>query len=406
MNVVFLGPSYPSDMPLFVRGLAAVGARVIGVGDQPVDALTPAVREALIDYVRIDNWSDEAGTVGRVLDALRGRDIHLVETLWEPLVVTAARLRAAIGLPGLDVDQALTFRDKGLMKQRVQAAGIRTPQSVRTATAQGCRTAAATIGYPIIIKPIAGAGSMDTYRVDNDGELETAIARLGRVPEVSVEEFIDAEEFTYDTICADGRIVLENVCEYRPRPLVGKQVEWISQQIIAWRDHGDPGLAGGIDMGRRVIDAMGFTSGFTHMEWYRTADGEVVFGEIGARAPGARITDLINYTCDTDVFTGWAEAVCHGMFSQPTARHFNVAMIIKRAQGSGRITHVDGLARLLTECGEHVVVVDLLDVGQYRRDWQQTVLSDGYVVVRHPDLDTTIELANRFAVELHLHAGG
>ena len=42
-------------------------------------------------------------------------------------------------------------------------------------------------------------------------------------------------------------------------------------------------------MGREVIAAMGFTSGFTHMEWYRTASGEVVFGEIGARArvPGS-----------------------------------------------------------------------------------------------------------------------
>ena len=42
-------------------------------------------------------------------------------------------------------------------------------------------------------------------------------------------------------------------------------------------------------MGEAVIAAMGFASGFTHMEWYRTATGEVVFGEIGRgrRAPGS-----------------------------------------------------------------------------------------------------------------------
>ena len=114
-----------------------------------------------------------------------------------------------------------------------------------------------------------------------------------------------------------------------------------------------------------------------------------MFGEIGARAPGARITDLMNYSCDIDVFTGWAEAVCHGTFSQPTQRRYNVAMIVKRAQGQGRITHVEGLGHLLAELGDHVVNVDLVDVGQPRRDWRQTVLSDGYVVVRHPDLATT-----------------
>jgi biotin carboxylase len=404
-DVVFLGPSYPSDMPLFTRGLASVGATVIGVGDQQADALPHRVREALTDYVRIDNWFDEAATVAIVLRSLKGRNVDLVETLWEPLVVTAARLREAIGVPGLNVQQATTFRDKGLMKGQVEAAGIRTPRSARSTTAEGCRAAAAAIGYPIIIKPISGAGSMDTYRIETDGELEAALARLGSVPEVSVEEFIDGDEFTYDTICAAGNIALENICEYRPRPLVGKQVEWISQQIFALSDHADPGLAGGLRMGRDVIAAMGFTSGFTHMEWYRTAQGEVVFGEIGARAPGARITDMINYSCDNDVFTGWAEAVCHGTFSQPTKRRYNVAMIVKRAQGDGRVTHVEGLGHLLAEFGDHVVNVDLVDVGQPRRDWRQTVLSDGYVVVRHPDLATTVDMANRFAVELNLYAG-
>ena len=113
-------------------------------------------------------------------------------------------------------------------------------------------------------------------------------------------------------------------------------------------------------MGEAVIAAMGFTSGFTHMEWYRTAAGEVVFGEIGARAPGARLTDLMNYSCDIDLFTGWAEAVCHGRFSQPVERRYNAAMVIKRAQGQGRITHVEGLAHLMATMGEHIVNVDLV----------------------------------------------
>ncbi len=42
---------------------------------------------------------------------------------------------------------------------------------------------------------------------------------LRHVPEVSVEEFVEAEEFTYDTVCADGRILFEHVLWYRPRPL-------------------------------------------------------------------------------------------------------------------------------------------------------------------------------------------
>ena len=404
MDVVFLGPGYPGEMPLFTQGLAAVGARVIGVGDQPVGALPETARRALSEYVQIGSWADEDAAMGTVLQSLRGRNVDLVETLWEPTVVLAARLREAIGTTGMTVEQTIPFRDKGRMKELLDAAGIRTPRSARASSVVGCRTAAERIGYPIIVKPIAGAGSLDTYRVEHDGELDDVLPRLRHIAEVSVEEFIDGEEFTYDTVCSGGQINFYNIAEYRPRPLVGKQVEWISQQVIAHRDPDAPALAGGKAMGEAVIAAMRFGSGFTHMEWYSTASGEVVFGEIGARAPGARLTDLMNYSCDIDLFTGWAEAVCHGRFTQPIERRYNAAMVIKRAQGQGRITHVEGLAHLMATMGEHIVNVDLLGIGQPRRDWQATVLSDGIVVVRHPDLATTYELADRIGNELQIYA--
>ena len=74
----------------------------------------------------------------------------------------------------------------------------------------GCRGAAERIGYPLIVKPIAGAGSLDTHRVDG-GDLAAALPWLRHVDEVSVEEFVDGEEFTYDTICADGRSPLQHL---------------------------------------------------------------------------------------------------------------------------------------------------------------------------------------------------
>ena len=404
MNVLLLGPGYPGEMPHFTRGLAEVGARVIGVGDQAESALPALARRSLAAYVQIPSWSDEDGALDATLRALGGTPVDLVESLWEPTMLLAARLREAIGVPGMTVDQTLPFRDKGIMKQVVERAGIRTPRSVRTSTIAGCREAAEVIGYPLIIKPIAGAGSLDTYRIEDENELEAALSRIEHVPEVSVEEFIDGDEFTFDTVCAGGRIAFHNICLYKPRPLVGKQVEWISPQVIAFRDTDLPELSGGKAMGIAVIEAMGFTSGFTHMEWYKKRDGEVVFGEIGARPPGARVTDMMNFTCDVNLFRGWAEAVCSNRFSQPVERRYNVAMVIKRAEGNGRITRVEGLGHLMATIGDHIVNVDLLPPGTPRRDWRATVLSDGIVVVRHPDLPTTFELADRVANEIRLYA--
>ncbi len=228
---------------------------------------------------------------------------------------------------------------------------------------------------------------------------------LRHVRRVSVEEFIEAEEFTYDTVCADGQILFENICWYRPRPLQARSHEWISPITIALRDLSVPDLAGGRALGAAVIDALGFRDGFTHMEWYNKADGEVVFGEIGARPPGGRTVDLMNYVTDADLFTGWAEAVVDGRISQKLDRRYNAASIFKRAIGSGCITRHDGLDRLLSECGGSVAALDLLPVGAHRRDWRATLISDGMIIIREYELSRTIDVADRFASELQLYAG-
>jgi len=399
-----LSPGYPAEMAYFTRGLAAAGARVIGVGDQPPSALPAAAREALAHYEHV-SLSDE----GAVLAALHGLRQHAqidqVECLWEPYMILAARIREVFGLPGLTVAQTVPFRDKERMKQAIDAAGIRTPRHASTTTVAGVWEAAERIGYPLIVKPIAGAGSADTYRVDSATELAEVLPFLRHVPEVSVEEFVDGEEFTYDTVCAGGEVLFENMLWYRPRPLQMKMHEWISPVSIALRDISVPHLAAGRTMGREVIAALGFQTGFTHMEWYRKADGEAVFGEIGARVAGARIADLINYATDGDVYAGWAEAVVHGRMSRPLERRYNAGIVFKRAQGAGRITHVEGLQKLLGEYGDHVVVVDLLPVGAPRRDWRATLISDGTIVVRHPELQPLIEMTDRFATDLQLYAG-
>jgi formate-dependent phosphoribosylglycinamide formyltransferase (GAR transformylase) len=404
-TVLMISPGYPAEMPFFVRGLASTGARVIGVGDQPVDALPPMARDHLAAHWQVPSFGDEQGIVDAVREHARHVHIDQVESLWEPTMVLAARLRELLGTPGMTVAQTIPFRDKEEMKRVLDAAGIRTPRHHSSSTAAGVREAALAIGFPIIVKPIAGAGSASTYRVDDDKQLEAVLPQLAHVPQVSVEEFVDGEEFTFDTICAAGRVLYENISWYRPRPLIARSLEWISPITLALRDPSADHLAGGRAMGHAVIGALGFRDGFTHMEWYRKADGEVVFGEIGARPPGARTVDVMNYTCDSDLYTRWAEAVVLGDLTEPVVRSYNAASVCKRAQGEGQIRTVEGLGRLLSELGEWVTAVDLLPVGAHRRDWRQTLLSDGWVMVRHPELTSCIEIADRFAGELQIYAG-
>jgi len=404
MKVLMISPGFPAEMPLFTRGLAEVGATVFGIGDTPKGALAADVKPYLNDYLQVrDLWEEEA-VVEEVKRWLVQENIDRVECLWEPGMILAAKLREALGAPGLSVADSIPFRDKETMKQVLDEAGLRTPRHARANTEYEVREAAERIGYPLIIKPIAGAGSADTYPVHSDEDLEEALVLVKHVVEVSVEEYIEGEEYTYDTVCGAGEVLFENVAWYRPKPLVSRLNAWVNPQAICLKDLEDPEISVGVDLGRKVLKALNFKSGFSHMEWFRTPAGDAVFGEIGGRAPGGRLVHVMNYTCDIDLFAGWAEAVCFGRLSQETNRKFNAAVIFKRAQGTGIIQRIEGLEALMAKYGEHVANIELVNIGEPARDWRKVIVGDGWIVARHPNLDLTVEMANHFSADLQIIA--
>ena len=101
----------------------------------------------------------------------------------------------------------------------------------------------------------------------------------------------------------------------------------------------------------------------------------------------------------------WAESVTQERWTQEIHRRYNACWVIKRAQGQGRIQRIEGLAPLLQEYDEWVCAVDLLPIGAPRRNWKATLISDGMVFLRHPDLGTLEEMADTFATKLQMFAG-
>ena len=110
MNVLFLSPGYPPEMPKFTRGLAEAGASVIGFGDQQEHAIPDEAKRHLAMYVRAGGFADEDAIVAQVVELSRRVRIERVACLWEPLMVLAARLRETLGLPGMTVAETIPFR--------------------------------------------------------------------------------------------------------------------------------------------------------------------------------------------------------------------------------------------------------------------------------------------------------
>src|SRR5262245_15433284 len=193
MHVVFVEPAFPRNQREFVRALRAVGARVTGVGERPLEALDGELKEWLYRYERISSVTNE----GALLDALRrvqAREwVDRLEATVEAHILPTARVREAGHIPGTSVRTAFLCRDKPAMKETLRAADVPCAQSIGTSSAQEARQFARAVGFPLILKPRDSAGASGTYRVANEGELEGALRASGLLDgrSVAIEEFIE-----------------------------------------------------------------------------------------------------------------------------------------------------------------------------------------------------------------------
>jgi hypothetical protein len=388
MHVLFLAPDTHVYNHGFLHGLKSIGARVSAIGPASEAALSAGARRFLDGYRTCPRLLDGQAMLAAAGELGRQGGFDRVETIDEPLVEIAAMVRAGLGLPGLSVATARLCRDKVAMKEFLRQRGIPCAQSTGATTASEVHAFAERCGFPLIVKPVAGYGSLETYRVDDRAALTALLPKLqlGGDRRVAVEEFVDGHEGFLDTIC-DGRGVRHDfAAHYYPSCLEATQQRRVSPQIAVTNRIDGDGYRELRDVGRRVIDALGIRNSGTHMEWFFGSKG-LKFSEIGARPAGEKIWDMYRVANEFDVFREWALALFDRPSERAPSRRFAAGSVQIRPSRDGRIVEHRGLEAALREVRPYLYEFEVPPPGTPTKGLEKGWLVNTWFRLRHPDYD-------------------
>ena len=401
----FVAPYLLDTTTRFVQAAASLpDVKLALITCEPADRLPPELKDSLAGHWRIEDGLDASQIAGAVrgLSEQLGPVQRLLAVL-EQLQVPLAQVREHLGIAGMDVVTAGNFRDKAQMKAVLRAAGVPCARYRLAGSATDAEDFARQAGFPLVVKPPAGAGAKSTFRLDDPGDLAAWLETAPPAPDrpALLEEFLTGEEGSYDSVMVDGQIVWDSVSNYLPTPLEVLRHPWMQWVVLLPRDIDGPDYAVIKQVAPGALRALGLRTGLTHMEWFRRPDGTVAVSEVGARPPGAQITSMLCYVHDFDLYTAWARLMVDGSF-EPPERRWAAGTVYLRGQGAGQIKGTRGLDAVPPEVSSLVVDSRLPRPGQPSSGSYE---GDGYITVRHPDTPVVTEALKQLVTTVRVELG-
>jgi biotin carboxylase len=341
MNIVYLSPHFPPHYHRFCRHLKQAGANVLGIGDLPFDQLAAEVRAALTEYFRIDDMHNYDALL-RACGFFTHKygKIDRFESLNEYWLSTEARIRDDFNIPGVRCRDIDTIRRKSRMKDKFREAGVPVPRGKVVPTIAEARGLIAQTGYPVVAKPDAGVGALDTFRLDSEEDLVRFFAEKPAVDYI-MEEFVSGDIYSFDGL-ADGN---GNLVFYTAHTFSQGIMETVNEArhiyYYSLREI-PPALE---TLGRACIKSFDVRERFFHIEFFETAPDTYTGLEVNMRPPGGYTTDMFNYACDIDIYRVWAELLVHGRTELPYARKYHCCYASRKNGRRYRHTHDDIMNR-------------------------------------------------------------
>ena len=328
-NFIFISPNFPSNYWKFCFELKKNGMRVLGIGDCPYSELSQQLRESLDEYYKVSNLEnyDEVFRAVAFFTYKYGK-IDWLESNNEYWLERDAALRTEFHITtGFHSGDMARIKLKSAMKAYYAKAGIKTARYHLVSGFEDASEFAHEVGYPVIVKPDNGVGANNTYRLQNDEELQYFIDTKDDNIYI-MEEFVNGYVRTYDAIInSKGEPLFEsgNVTPESIMDIVNSNdnsIYYIVKDL-------PPEMR---EIGRRTVEAFKVRSRFVHLEYFvLNADqeglgrkGDILGLEVNMRPAGGYTPDLFDFANETDVYKIWADMVCFDRSTVPAdrPRHF------------------------------------------------------------------------------------
>lgn len=249
-------------------------------------------------------------------------------------VIAAGMVARRLGLPGNPPGAVLRARNKYLMRQALQAAGLAGPVFRLVRDAVEVRRALATHGRPMVLKPISGSSSYGVVRLqpdDSENRIEAhlhAVARYIRAyreenPQypfefwlpaagegISPEEvfgpaevfllegFLGGQQVSVDGTVCDGEVSCLGVIEIeriRDADYFLEYEEWMPTRLGPAREAEIRAVV------RRAVLALGLRRCCFHCE-LKVTEAEIAVLEIAARRGADNIADFLERVIGVDIY--------------------------------------------------------------------------------------------------------
>ncbi|WP_051753614.1 ATP-grasp domain-containing protein [Streptosporangium amethystogenes] len=322
----------------------------------------------------------------------------------EYFVSAAARAAAKHGLPSADGDAIARCRAKDVQRVALRAAGVPVPAFTVAEDPSEAVRAADAIGYPVVLKPVSGSGSVGVRLCRDRGETRWwARELLGRdttergdpVPaRILVEAAVTGPEFSVETF--DDTVVAVVAKHLGPEPYFVETGHDVPAPVP------DTTAAALGDSALAALAALGLGWGAAHTELRLSPEGPVVV-EVNPRLAGGMIPVAVRAATGVDLVDAVIARASGQALAPMTPGTGHAAVRFLRAEREGQVTAVDGIDAAATAAGV-VAVTTSTAVGRTVRITHSFQDRLGCVVATGSDTDQAARraLAAILLISIHL----